>query len=179
MLRTLSPQRCDHHLGAAMAMKQLRGLALAMCAGAVAFATVATPTAASANSTGGSPYFGRWTVDDANARFSVRGREYKTFDVAPCGRDFCGVSVGDNGRCGPTLFRFLSKNRTAQELKGHGKWGTAKKNVVIYPYEGTGAGWSLQLLLGDGYNLNDRGGNMPIYESSYRKLGAVRCTARV
>jgi hypothetical protein len=40
-----------------------------------------------------SPYYGRWTVGGAKEVFSARGKLYKTIDIAPCGRDFCGVSV--------------------------------------------------------------------------------------
>ena len=55
-----------------------------------------------------SHYFGRWTVSDDKPAFSAKGKLYKTFDVAPCGKDFCGISVSDSGSCGETLFRFLS-----------------------------------------------------------------------
>lgn len=163
-----------------------RTLSMSLCGGAVllaaaAFASFGAPQEAAANAAaGGSPYFGRWTVDDPNAPFSVRGREYKTFDVAPCGRDFCGLSVGENGRCGPTMFRFLSKNRNAEVLKGHGRWGSAKKNVVIYTYaaDGSAASTGLTLYLGDGYDMGGRSGNMPKYEAEYIKRGPARCTVR-
>ncbi len=110
-----------------------------------------------------SPYFGRWTVEDREAPFSSRGIEYKSVDIAPCGNDFCGVSVSPQGRCGATLFRFLSRNRNAEMLKGHGKWGSQRKNVVIYTFEGETPGSTmLQLFLGDGYNLGGREGNAQI-----------------
>ena len=68
------------------------------------------------------PYWGRWTVAEDSPVFSSRGREYKTIDIAPCGKDFCGVSVADNGKCGAVLFRFLMKRADGQrELRGHGK----------------------------------------------------------
>lgn len=126
-----------------------------------------------------SKYYGRWTVGDANAPFSVRGREYKTFDVAPCGKDFCGVSVNDKGQCGPVLFRFLSKSRNLETLKGHGKWGKAKKNVVMYTYDlEDGGPKRMMLYLGDGYDLGGRSGNMPKYDAEYLWSNKARCTAR-
>jgi hypothetical protein len=128
----------------------------------------------------GSPYWGRWKVADPNAPFSSRGREYKTIDIAPCGKDFCGVSVGENGKCGPTLFRFLMKRADGkQELRGHGKWGSGRKNVLIWLYdveEGDRDG--LQLYLGDGYDFGERSENMPKFDSAYQRSGVARCTAR-
>jgi hypothetical protein len=79
-------------------------LALCCCTAALAgSAPVAGVSPAS------SPYYGRWTVDDESPVFTARGRLYKTIDVAPCGRDFCGVSVDDAGTCGATLFRFFGR----------------------------------------------------------------------
>ena len=68
--------------------------------GAVALAGAAhlaagSPSAASGAASGTSPYFGRWAVSEDRPVFTARGRLYKTIDVAPCGRDFCGVSVDD------------------------------------------------------------------------------------
>ena len=81
--------------------------------------------------------------------FSSRGREYKTIDIAPCGKDFCGVSVADNGRCGPTLFRFLMKRANGEtELRGHGKWGGARKNVLIWLFDSDDAHKGMQVYLG-------------------------------
>ena len=128
-----------------------------------------------------SPYYGRWTVSEERPVFSSRGREYKTIDVAPCGRDFCGVSVADNGACGPTLFRFLSKRASGEgELRGHGKWGAAKKNVLIYTYsdDTVPGGNGLQVYLGDGYDFGERSENMPKFEATYRPVGQSRCRAR-
>jgi hypothetical protein len=70
--------------------------------------SLAAPAAGEA---AGSPFWGRWKVtsDGEAPVFSSRGRDYKTIDIAPCGKDFCGVSVKDNGQCGPVLFRFLMK----------------------------------------------------------------------
>ena len=141
-----------------------------------------TASAATAALAGTSPYFGRWTVSDDKPVYTAKGREYKTIDIAPCGKDFCGVSVGDKGQCGPTLFRFLMIHAIPRppypsddELHGHAKWGATVKNVVIV------AGMtppSLGLDVGDGYDFNDRGGNMPKFNASYRRLGNAACHAR-
>lgn len=144
-----------------------------------ALSIVAGADSAQANPSSGSVYYGRWTVDDSEARFSTRGREYKTIDIAPCGKDFCGVSVNDAGRCGPVLFRLLSKSRNLDEIRAHGKWGTAKKKVALSNYENaTTNKRAVYLTLGDGYEFDERSGNMPTYESSYARTGAARCTAR-
>lgn len=127
------------------------------------------------------PYWGRWTVAEDSPVFSSRGREYKTIDIAPCGKDFCGVSVADNGKCGAVLFRFLMKRADGQsELRGHGKWGPARKNVLIWLYDSSEAGSNdaLELYLGDGYDFGERSENMPKFHANYRKAGAARCTSR-
>ena len=125
-----------------------------------------------------SPYFGRWTVNGEKEVFSSRGRFYKTIDIAPCGRDFCGVSVTANGTCGPTLFRFLARNRRAEMLRGHGVWGKARKNVTLEAYanEELPGGRVIDLNLGDGYDFGERSDNMPKFTASYRPAGAARCT---
>jgi hypothetical protein len=126
-----------------------------------------------------SPYYGRWTVDEARPVFTARGRLYKTIDVAPCGRDFCGVSVGDAGACGPVLFRFLSRSAMLDELRGHGKWGEAQKNVVVYNASDADAGThAFELYLGDGHDFGGRSDSMPKFHANYRRLGGAKCTAR-
>jgi hypothetical protein len=130
---------------------------------------------------GVSPYYGRWTVDENRPVFTARGRLYKTFDVAPCGRDFCGVSVDDGGKCGAVLFRFLGKHADAtEELHGHGKWGDAQKDIVIYDATDPEAQQNrrLELYLGDGHDFGERSGNMPKFHSTYKRMGGARCTAR-
>ncbi len=124
-----------------------------------------------------SPYFGRFTVDEDNPKFSARGRQYKMIDVAPCGKDFCGVSVNDSGTCGPVLFRFLSKRLKSDRLQGHGKWGDAKKNVVIFSYDdpATPTAEGFELFLGDGYNFGDRSENIPKFHANYRSIGNAKC----
>lgn len=124
-------------------------------------------------------YYGRWTVSEDRPVFTARGRLYKTIDVAPCGKDFCGVSVDDGGKCGTVLFRFLGIHASADTLRGHGKWGDQQKNVVIYSIgDGSGDGPGLQLYLGDGANFGERSGNMPKFHAEYRRLGGARCRAR-
>lgn len=127
-----------------------------------------------------SPYFGRWTVNGEKERFSTRGQAYRTIDIAPCGRDFCGVSVAANGTCGPTLFRFFARNQRAEMLRGHGVWGAQKKNVTLESYNNEDApgGRVIDLNLGDGYDFGERSDNMPKFTAAYRPVGAVRCTAR-
>ena len=135
-------------------------------------------TAPAATAKEASAYYGRWTVSEEKPVFTARGRLYKTIDVAPCGRDFCGVSVDDNGRCGATLFRFLGVHASVATLRGHGKWGDEQKNVVIYSYGGGADSDGFELYLGDGYNLGGRSANMPKFHAEYRKLGGARCVAR-
>jgi hypothetical protein len=128
-----------------------------------------------------SPYYGRWTVSENRPVFTVRGRLYKTIDVARCGGDFCGVSVGDKGACGTVLFRFLGGHATGTvELHGHGKWGDAQKNIVIYNLADGDSpkDSSLELYLGDGHDFGERSDNMPKFHATYRRLGSAVCTAR-
>lgn len=124
-----------------------------------------------------SPYYGRWAVSEDRPVFTSRGRLYKTIDVGPCGRDFCGVSVADNGTCGAVLFRFLGRHAREEELHGHGKWGDAQKNVVIYGNSGE-TGKNFDLYLGDGHDFGERSGNMPKFHATYRRTGGARCAAR-
>jgi uncharacterized protein (DUF2147 family) len=60
--------------------------------GAAAVLVCALPATA-AGPAASSPYYGRWSVNEDKPRFSTRGLAYKTIDIAPCGNDFCGVSV--------------------------------------------------------------------------------------
>lgn len=138
-------------------------------------AMLAAPVAAHG---GSSPYYGRWTVSEDRPVFTNRGLAYKTIDVAPCGGNFCGVSVDDSGRCGAVLFRFLGVHADVDTLRGHGRWGNEQKNVVIYS-NGDGAdNAGFELYLGDGYNLGGRSANMPKFHAEYRRLGRARCVAR-
>lgn len=143
---------------------------------------VLTSAAAQAAPAASSPYYGRWQTDEPNRAFTARGREYRMIDVAPCGKDFCGVSVSDKGVCGPVLFRFLAKHLDGEDqpLRGHGKWGKERKNVVIYHYENDPAdgGKQLELYLGKGYDFGGRSDSMPSFHSVYLPKGKATCKAR-
>ena len=126
-----------------------------------------------------SPYFGRWSVSEDNQKFSAKGKTYKTFDIAPCGKDFCGVSVSDDGKCGPTLFRFLMAHAKAASLTGHGLWGDSKKNVEISNTQiGDTKEWDMTLDLGDGHDFGSREGSEPIYDAQYSRKGDATCMAQ-
>lgn len=152
---------------------RLAALSISLAALGLALPAAAVPAAPS-------PYFGRWTIAETNPTLTTRGREYKTIDIARCGKDFCGVSVGAGGNCGPTLFRFLMKNAVGEnDLRGHGKWGNGRKNVVIWLYSEEENGPKLmELYLGDGYDFGERSGSMPKFHSTYKRAGAARCTTR-
>ena len=130
-----------------------------------------------------SPYYGRWTINMNPQVFTAKGRMYRTIDIAPCGKDFCGVSVGAKGQCGPVLFRFLARHANGEtELRGHAKWGTATKNVQIGTWKLDTIDWpggrKIDLFVGDGYNFSDRSDNMPKFHGEYRRTGTARCTAQ-
>jgi hypothetical protein len=130
---------------------------------------------------GTAKYYGRWSVSEDKPVFTARGRLYKTIDIAPCGRDFCGISVSEQGACGTTLFRFRTRGPDFDDtLHGHGVWGQARKNITLYGYvdpEITG-GKSMEIALGDGYDFSERSDNMPKFRANYRPTGAARCTRR-
>ena len=144
--------------------------------------TLASPASSNAAPTASSPFYGRWTVADEHPVFTARGLLYKIIDVAPCGNDFCGVSVSDKGQCGATLFHFLSihANDGTTILQGHGKWGDKKKNIQIYNEEDpNNVGERIvTLYLGDGLDFGDRSGNMPTFNATYRRLGEAECSSR-
>ena len=153
----------------------LAALSIALV-GSFGAAALAAPAATS-------PYYGRWTVDEVKPMFTVKGRTYKTIDIAPCGNDFCGVSVGDKGQCGAVLFRFLAKHADGKtELRGHAKWGTQIKNVQIGTWERDTIDWpggrEIDLFVGDGHDFGDRSENMPKFHGEYMRIGAARCKAR-
>ena len=155
-----------------MAILSVRGAAMSMAAASL---VAALPAAAAAPA----PWSGRWTVADDKPVFTARGRPYQTIDVAPCGGDVCGVSVGAGGRCGAALFRFSGRQAGEFTVHGHGRWGAERKNVVIERYDGTEQGPAgLDLYLGDGYDVGGRSGSMPKFNATYRRTGAARCTAR-
>lgn len=147
------------------------GLSIGLAALATASASAAPPP---------SHHFGRWTVSDPAERFTAKGKLYKTIDIAPCGKDFCGVSVADRGQCGPTLFRFLTKNSGRPMLQGHAKWGNAKKNIQIENWENpeSPGGREMEIYVGDGYDFGGRSDSMPKYNAVYKRLGQARCKVR-
>jgi hypothetical protein len=125
-------------------------------------------------------YLGRWTVYDDRPSFSSRGLTYKTIDIVPCGNDHCGVSVGKNGACGPTLFRFQVKPVDGDDgLSGRGRWGKETKNIEIYAdrNDNEKAGRLLNLYLGDGHSFAKRSGSMATYTAFYKPKGAAHCAA--
>lgn len=141
----------------------------------MAAVALAAPLAAPAEPAKGS-WMGRWTVSDEQPVFTARGQPYRTIDFAPCGKDFCGVSVGAGGKCGPTLFRFLRKRTGDFDLRGHGVWGKERKNVVMNRWDRDGADPAgMELYLGDGYDLGGRSGSMPKFHAGYKLAGAARC----
>ncbi len=152
---------------------------LSHCLAVMSIAAGLIGTAVQAGPAATSPYYGRWVSSDGERSFSSRGRDYRTIDIAPCGNDFCGVSVGANGQCGPVLFRFLAKRATADDaLRGHGKWGKDRKNVVIYYFDSDEDGKQLELYLGKGYDFGERSDNMPSFHTIYAPRGKAVCKAR-
>jgi hypothetical protein len=126
-----------------------------------------------------SPYFGHWTLMEDKPDVSSKGKLYHAIDVAPCGKDFCGVSVAEDGSCGPTLFRFLTIHARDQQLKGHGKWGEIKKTVVIDYINLDPQPPYVMLGLGEpDLDFTGREGSMPTYEANYSVKGAAHCTAK-
>ena len=164
------------HQFARLSMQLICGMAA--LAGIACVAAGSQPAAAAG---GTSPYFGRWTVSEDRPVFTPRGRLYKTIDFVPCGRDFCGVSVDDGGRCGATLFRFLMAHAGGDEtLHGHGLWGAERKNVQIDTYADSERpeARTVEIYLGDGHDFNERSDNMPKFHAEYRKAGRAQCTSR-
>ncbi len=123
-----------------------------------------------------SHYFGRWTVSDDKPAYSAKGKLYKTFDVAPCGKDFCGISVSDKGDCGETLFRFLTIHENNDELTGHGRWGAMKKKLTVGMAKPDGAPSYMFLGLGDdNMDITGREGSIPTFEANYKRVSDAVC----
>ncbi|MEP6826698.1 MAG: hypothetical protein ABJA10_01345 [Aestuariivirga sp.] len=128
-----------------------------------------------------SHYFGRWTVSDDKPVFTKRGILYKTIDVAPCGADFCGVSVSDKGDCGATLFRFLTEHADNDMLEGHGRWGDQKLKLQIEfldPKTQNPPTTTPGILLGLGDNNFDfegREGSLAKFQANYKLDGDAKC----
>jgi hypothetical protein len=125
------------------------------------------------------PYFGRWTVSDDKPVFTAKGMLYKTVDIAPCGNDFCGVSVDDKDHCGPTLFRFLTIHAKNESLIGHGLWGDGKKKIEIDYVKPDGDKPYVMLGLGaDDMDFTGREGSMPTFQANYKTTGQATCMAK-
>lgn len=123
-------------------------------------------------------YYGRWTVNDEEPAYSSKGTLYKTIDVAPCGKDFCGVSVADDNSCGQVLFRFLTTQADDEDLVGHGKWGKASKKLQLGYTTLENETPNLYLALGaDDMDLMGREGSLPTFQAGYKRSGEVACTA--
>lgn len=124
-------------------------------------------------------YYGRWTVSDEKPVYSSKGILYKTIDIAPCGNDFCGVSVADDQSCGQVLFRFLTTHPDGEDLFGHGKWGKAKKRLELGYASPEDDPPYLYLALGsDDMDMSGREGSIPTFQAGYKRLGDVTCTAK-
>jgi hypothetical protein len=150
----------------------IAALSIGLAAG-IGAAALAAPAATSI-------HYGRWTIHEDNPTFTARGRLYKTIDIAPCGNDFCGVSVNDAGSCGPVLFRFFARNANANWLQGHALWGKARKNIQIENAEAEdwpGKRW-VEIYIGDGYDFGGRSESMPKFHGEYKRIGEARCKAR-
>lgn len=139
-----------------------------------AMAAIALPASAGAKADA-SHSLGRWTVSDHDPVFSARGRPYRTIDISTCGRDTCGVSVDERGECGTPLFRIAA--RSDGNLRGQGRWGDGKKNLVLYANDDP-ADRVMELFLGDGWNFGERSGNMPKFQAAYRRTGETSCRSR-
>ncbi|MDE2445628.1 MAG: hypothetical protein KGO94_05565 [Alphaproteobacteria bacterium] len=123
-----------------------------------------------------SHFFGRWTVAEDKPAYSANGMPYKAVDIAPCGKDFCGVSVEADGNCGATLFRFLTIHANNNEITGHGRWGKIKKKITIGYIKAGPDPESVYLGLGDdNMDLSGREGSLPTFEANYKKIGEAQC----
>ncbi len=126
-----------------------------------------------------SQFFGRWKVSDDKPAYSAKGKQWKTFDVAPCGADFCGVAVDDSDNCGATLFRFLIIHANKDELIGHGRWGDEKKKLVIdYTKPETGPNGIYLGLGASDMDFSGREGSMPTFDANYKRVGNASCTVK-
>lgn len=124
-------------------------------------------------------FYGRWTVSDEKPAYSSKGKLYKTIDVSPCGKDFCGVSVDDGNRCGPTLFRFLTTHPKDEGLIGHGVWGAEKKKLSLSDIAGPGEKPAILIGLGaDDMDITGREGSMPTFQANYENMGEATCRAK-
>lgn len=123
-------------------------------------------------------YYGRWTVSDKKPAYSSKGILYKTIDIAPCGNDFCGISVADDNSCGEVLFRFLTTHADDEDLFGHGKWGKYKKTLQLGYAKPENEAAHMYVALGsDDMDMSGREGSIPTFQANYERHGEVVCTA--
>lgn len=107
---------------------------------------------------------------------SAKGKLYKTFDVAPCGKDFCGISVSDKGSCGETLFWFLTIHENNDEITGLGRWGDVKKKLTVGIAKPDGLPSYMLLGLGnDDLDITGREGSTPSFYANYKRQGDAVC----
>lgn len=122
-------------------------------------------------------YYGRWTVSDKKPAYSSKGILYKTIDVAPCGNDLCGVSVGDDNSCGDVLFRLLTTDAAYDDLFGHGSWGKYTKTLQLgYARPENEAPYVYVALGSDDMDMSGREGSIPTFQANYERHGEVVCT---
>jgi hypothetical protein len=127
-----------------------------------------------------SPYFGHWINSEDKPHYSSKGIAYKSIDIAPCGKDFCGVSVSDKGECGAILFRFLTIHAQNDFLEGHGKWGSEKIKIQLARTTDDKNQPSLLIGLGDKtFDFEGREGSLPLYKANYKNVGEAKCHADV
>ena len=123
-------------------------------------------------------YYGRWTVSDDKPAYSSKGIVYKTIDIAPCGNDFCGLSVADDNSCGKTLFRFFTTHAADEELTGHGKWGDTKKKLQMgYAKPDNETPYMYVAVGSDDMDITGREGSIPTFQANYKNVGQASCTA--
>ena len=122
---------------------------------------------------------GRWTTID-KAAFSENGMFYKTIDIIACEAGICGVSVGDGGECGSTLFSLDAAQGAGKRFTGTGRWGKLARELqidVTQPDPGGAAGFVLSLE-GTERKFESRLASMPEYIAVYASAGNASCQAQ-
>ncbi len=128
-------------------------------------------------------YYGRWTIDEKSVASSVREKLYQTIDVAPCGSDFCGISVDTTGTCGVTLFRIRytppNDGFKGDKLNGSGVWGDKMKyiEVSVYNLPKPKKGRAFWIALGGKHNIASRV-DMPTFIGEYSLIGEAKCMVK-
>ncbi len=124
---------------------------------------------------------GRWTVDDATRKFTEHGNIYRTLDVVSCGKDVCGITVTDAGKCGGQLFRITPGVSTDYPgLQGRGKWGDGEDVLSIFQTrvaDGKANSRAITINIGQRGNPMSRVASMPMFRASYTAAGKAMCTA--